>query len=125
MDTLQHKLQSYYLSPSIFFVFMFVSVWTNLSASQLISQINPSDPTTFGCQTCRKLIPREVATMDLSPSICPLCLANSEHLKHLLFDCSYSCRRSWMKLFSFNLHWTFGLHYKKIFLSVGWSIITT
>lgn len=61
----------------------------------------------FGSLNCLTTLQHKLRSHYLSPNICPLCLANSEDLQHLLFDCSFSSCY-WQKLLlSFNLHWVF------------------
>lgn len=62
----------------------------------------------FGSLNCSDTLQHNLRDQYLSPSICPLCLANGEDLQHLLINCLFS-GKCWWKLFShFNLQWVFG-----------------
>lgn len=64
---------------------------------------------------------QKLPTHCLSPSICPLCLAESEDLQHIFyifFDCHFS-KHCWEYLFPiFNTSWVFGNVFRQNVLQV-------
>lgn len=61
----------------------------------------------FGSLNCSSILSMEVISHYLSSSICPLCQAPSEYLRHLFFYCCFSMA-CWRKLFStFHIQWVF------------------
>ena len=61
----------------------------------------------YGLLNCASVMQRKLPSHCLSPSICPLCTADSEGLQHLFFTCGLA-EKCWHRLFAcFNLSWAF------------------
>lgn len=57
--------------------------------------------------SCAATLQHKLQQHCLFPLVCPLCLARSEDLQHLIFECSFS-KSAWEKFFSFShFNWIF------------------